>query len=50
MKFIEQQRVHTPADTDFIKTKYLDVRYAPDDDIVYQSNRYLRHYLRTEQF
>ena len=37
MKFIEQQRVHTPADTDFIKTKYLDVRYAPDDDIVYHS-------------
>lgn len=37
MKFIEQQRVHTPADTDFIRTKYLDVRYAPDDDIVYNS-------------
>lgn len=30
MKFIEQQRVHTPANTGFVQRKYLDIAYAPD--------------------
>lgn len=37
MKFIEQKRTHTPADTEFVRTKYLDIRYAPDDEIPYVS-------------
>lgn len=37
MKFIEQRRTHTPADTGFVKTKYLDIRYAPDDEVPYVS-------------
>lgn len=32
MKFIDQKRRHIPADTDFIKRKYLDIRYAPQGD------------------
>ena len=32
MKFIEQQRVHIPANTDFIQRKYLDIQYAPDSE------------------
>lgn len=30
MKFIDQKRVHIPADTAFVKTKFLDIRYAPE--------------------
>ena len=32
MKFIEQQRTHIPAETGFIKRKYLDLQYAPGDE------------------
>lgn len=32
MKFIDQKRQHIPADTAFIRRKYLDIRYAPQGD------------------
>lgn len=32
MKFIEQKRTHIPAQTDFIRTKYLDIQYAPGNE------------------
>ena len=32
MKFIDQKRVHQPADTAFVKRKFLDIRYAPEGD------------------
>lgn len=32
MKFIEQQRVHIPAETGFVNRKYLDLQYAPDGE------------------
>ncbi len=37
MKFIEQQRVHIPANTDFIQRKYLDIQYAPDSESTFVS-------------
>lgn len=30
MKFINQKRQHLPADTGFVKRKFLDIRYAPE--------------------
>ena len=32
MKFIDQKRCHIPADTAFVRRKYLDIRYAPQGD------------------
>ena len=32
MKFIDQKRQHLPADTAFVRRKYLDIRYAPQGD------------------
>jgi len=32
MKFIDQKRLHQPADTEFVKRKFLDIRYAPEGD------------------
>lgn len=37
MKFIEQQRVHIPADTEFVKCKFLDIPYAPESEQTYVS-------------
>lgn len=30
MRFIDQKRQHIPADTSFVKRKFLDIRYAPE--------------------
>ena len=30
MKFVAQKRQHIPADTTFVKRKFLDIRYAPE--------------------
>jgi len=30
--FIEAKRTHIPAETSFVKKKYLDIRYAPEGD------------------
>jgi len=32
VKFIDQKRCHIPADTAFVRRKYLDIRYAPQGD------------------
>ena len=32
MKFVEDKRVHIPANTDFINVKYLDIQYAPGSE------------------
>lgn len=32
MKFIDQKRQHIPADTSFVKKKFLDLRYAPEGE------------------
>ena len=37
MKFIEQQRVHIPAETGFVRRKFLDIPYAPDGPADYES-------------
>ena len=37
MKFIEQTRTHTPAQTDFVRQKFLDIPYAPEDSVPYVS-------------
>ena len=32
MKFIDQKRRHIPADTAFVRRKYLDIPYAPQGE------------------